>query len=317
MAHRIGDLKGKTFKRWTVICKAGKNKYNLQYWLCRCECGHEQAVIQHSLTRGLSAGCVHCARKRLSTCRITHGGSYTKLYSVWGNMVQRCTNPKSTWFHQYGGRGIVVCQAWRTFVNFRADMGDPPEGLSLDRIDTNGNYSCGKCEDCLTNGWPANCRWATDLVQLTNKRNIRRVEYDGKQWTLNSLARHVGISSGCLWSRLVAQGWDVTKAVTEPVLSHKTLIEYNGVKFTFPELETFSGIASETLRERLFRGWSIKDAVEKPLGVRKRTLTFNGETHTLVQWAKKVGLSVTAVYDRYNRGMKPEQILTPGRLPPF
>jgi hypothetical protein len=100
----------------------------------------------------------------------THGMTGTPEYRSWNHMKQRCLNPNVDVYEYYGGRGITVCERWREFEAFFEDMGDRPAGLSLDRIDPDGNYSCGHCDACVTNGWPANCRWADQGTQTRNQR---------------------------------------------------------------------------------------------------------------------------------------------------
>lgn len=84
--------------------------------------------------------------------------SKTRAHTSWACMKQRCNNPNAPGYHKYGGRGIKVCERWNLFVNFYADMGERPEGMTLDRINNNGNYE------------PQNCRWATPLQQSANQR---------------------------------------------------------------------------------------------------------------------------------------------------
>lgn len=113
-------------------------------------------------------------RERLSQAKTTHGHGRkrgegrqgTPTYYIWGSMVQRCTNPKNKDYPQYGGRGITVCERWRDFANFLADMGEKPQGRSIDRIDVNGSYEL------------ANCRWATPTEQGRNQRKCKLTDAD-------------------------------------------------------------------------------------------------------------------------------------------
>jgi len=115
----------------------------------------------------------------------THGMSGTPTYVSWIGMIQRCTDPNCTDYPNYGGRGIKVCDRWRSsFLAFLEDIGERPEGLSIDRIDNDGGYWCGKCEECVANGWPMNCRWADQSSQNYNQRKRKGTssEFRGVSW---------------------------------------------------------------------------------------------------------------------------------------
>jgi hypothetical protein len=134
----------------------------------------------------------------------THGRTNTSAYWRWRAMIQRCTNPKNSQWTSYGGRGIAVCERWRTFENFYADMGDPPPGMSLDRIDVNGNYE------------PSNCRWATFSRQARNLRKTPMLTFNGETLPLIDWAERLGINFRTLHSRLKKRGWTVERTLTTP-----------------------------------------------------------------------------------------------------
>jgi hypothetical protein len=106
----------------------------------------------------------------------------TPTYQIWQAMKRRCDNPNTEDYRNYGGRGIQVCDRWQTFEPFLSDMGLQPPGLTIDRIDVNGHYS------------PENCRWATMTEQQNNRRNTRRVLFDGAEYTLTELMAKLGCS---------------------------------------------------------------------------------------------------------------------------
>jgi hypothetical protein len=119
-------------------------------------------------------------------------------------MKQRCQNRNYHSWETYGGRGITVCERWQKFENFLADMGEPPKGASIDRIDNNGNYE------------PSNCRWATPKAQQRNRRVTRMLTFEGKKQPLAELAERFGIQRRTLVAR-IRTGWTVEDALTRPV----------------------------------------------------------------------------------------------------
>ena len=169
-------------------------------FLCRCDCGSEKAIYGQHLKRGNSRSC-GC---EIVVGRPTHGKFYEPGYARWNAMMSRCYHPNNKHYSDYGGRGITVCERWRNVTNFLADMGNPPKGLSLDRIDYHGNYE------------PSNCRWADDLTQASNRRSVRKIKYNGREITLKEASALKGVPVSVLRKRL-RRDWPVEKAIETPL----------------------------------------------------------------------------------------------------
>jgi hypothetical protein len=151
------DLHGKRFGR-LVASSYSHTSNNTAYWHCSCDCGGTRTVRGSSLSAGVvrSCGCYNNEKRRE---RVTiHGGSGTPAHKSWRHMRDRCCNASNAKYGYYGGRGISICPAWGDFEVFLADMGQPAEGETLDRIDPDGDYE------------PSNCRWASRAVQSRNQR---------------------------------------------------------------------------------------------------------------------------------------------------
>jgi hypothetical protein len=128
-------------------------------------------------------------------------------------MRRRCRNPRANGFKSYGGRGITVCERWATsFEAFFADMGPRPDGTSLDRVDNDRGYHCGKCSDCEARGVPANCRWATKAEQQQNMRTNVLLTINGETRCFAEWCRAYGIPPNTLKYR-IRSGWPIDRCL--------------------------------------------------------------------------------------------------------
>lgn len=192
---------GQQFGRLTVLERLPRNDGHTSWWKCRCSCGKEKDVRGTCLTQGFTKSCGCLRREGLQKhgyqMMYKHGGYGTPLYKVWRGMIQRCRNKTNPSYHLYGERGIRVCDEWENdFASFRewAMANGYEEGLSIDRIDVNGNYE------------PSNCRWLTMREQQSNKRNNVYVTYNGETHTASEWARRVGTYPARICQRIKA-GW--------------------------------------------------------------------------------------------------------------
>jgi len=195
MKNKTLDLTGQRFGKLVVISKTISDNYKSR-WLCQCDCGNQTIVLIDNLKSGHTKSC-GCFRKEL---RVKHNMCGISVYNIWVTMNQRCNNKKHIGYKNYGGRGITVCNRWHQFESFYKDMGDRPEGLTLERINNNSNYEL------------SNCKWATQREQANNTRRNVIIEYLGQKKTIAQWARKLGIKYVTLYQRL-QHHWPIKKAL--------------------------------------------------------------------------------------------------------
>jgi len=210
------DIAGQRFGRWVAISYSHEKPGSGAMWNCVCDCGTVKLVKRSSILRGESKSCGCLQRERSSAAcikRLTvHGetaGGNSRVYRIWANMNSRCSNPKFDSYPYYGGRGIKVCDEWKTFSNFLRDMGKPEAGQSIDRIDGRCDYE------------PGNCRWATQTEQSNNRSKNVWLEINGQRKTVAQWALEPGaVAIKTIYAR-AAKGWVPHRAVFETTRAPK------------------------------------------------------------------------------------------------
>lgn len=261
---------GQEFNHWTVKEKTNRK----DTWLCECKCGTVKTVLIYYLFNNKSKSC-GCARDESTSKRFKkHGMSSSIEFSTWLRMKGRTNNPNNKKFKNYGARGIRVCKYWfDSFEAFYRDMGSRPgKNYSIERKDNNANYSCGHCEECITNGWSANCRWATNSEQAFNKTTSVFYTFDGKTMTIAEWAKETGIPYLCIYKR-IKNGVEPEK-VFQPSRSigRNYLLSYNGESHNIKEWSAILGFSSHVIHDRLSDGWTIEEIMTTPLQVNYRRM---------------------------------------------
>lgn len=201
-------MSGRRFGRLLVLSRAESDRRGNAAWLCRCDCGKEKRILAQSLRKGATVSCgCYCIEVVSGRGRKLSAGE-RRSYMTWQAMTQRCSNPKSPKWHRYGERGIAICERWRKFDNFLADMGERPKGMTLDRINNDGDYE------------PSNCRWATPMTQGNNRGNNRIVKVGDETMTISEASRRLGGGRSSVRYRL-SNGWSEQDAVSIPLNSRK------------------------------------------------------------------------------------------------
>ncbi len=209
MPRQTKDLTSQTFGLLTALSFAGylpsdKSGHRSAHWKCECACGKSKVVTAKNLINGCVKSC-GCATNAWKAANATKHGSYgSPAYRTWIEINRRCLNPNFKSFHQYGGRGVKVCDRWRHFENFLADMGERPyPAAEIDRIDSNGDYE------------PSNCRWTDRKGQMRNVRNNRYITAFGRTMIMADWAKETGVDASLICWRL-KQGQSPEAALRKP-----------------------------------------------------------------------------------------------------
>lgn len=211
MQHK--DLSNLRFGHLTVLHfdhkteRATKKGCYRYFYKCKCDCGNTTIVGADCLKNGhvISCGCYRAEFNKKT--KTTHGLRFTKLYKIWMSARQRCENPHNIGYDCYGGRGIKMCPEWKNdftvFYNWAINNGYN-EGLSIDRIDVNGNYC------------PENCRWVTSREQANNRRTNHFITYNGKTQSIADWCYELGLEYSVVLNRISKGKWSFERAIMTP-----------------------------------------------------------------------------------------------------
>lgn len=219
MAYKYKFPIGKRFGRLLMIEEGSPirmpNGDRVRIAVAKCDCGELVTAHLYNITHGRTKSC-GCLRHDTKT-NLRHGMTDSPIWIVWSGMMQRCYDKRHASYKRYGGRGIVVCERWHAFEHFLADMGDRPDGKSLDRWPNNGgNYE------------PGNCRWATPVQQARNTRSNRILTINGTSRPLAEWAEINRINPQTIRTRLRA-GWPVDRAVNDPAIYKQRATEFKAL----------------------------------------------------------------------------------------
>lgn len=205
---RYINLLGTRFGMLVATSYVGADAKGQAVWECVCDCGGKKTAKAANLKRGRtnSCGCLAQKQRIFAAQSQKHPLSRTekpKEYKAWEGMNRRCYSPKHPSYINYGARGIKVCDRWgESFANFYSDMGDAPNGTSLERIDNNANYS------------PENCKWATRAEQANNRRSNRMLTFNGETLNVSQWSKKLGWHKSIIAGRIYC-GWPVERTLTQ------------------------------------------------------------------------------------------------------
>lgn len=280
------DLSGMKFERLTVLKMVEppenlKDKHS-KYWLCKCECGNEKVIVRSGLTMGTSKSC-GCIRREMMSEKMkakkTHGLTGQRFYRIWSNMKRRCQDPKDNQYHNYGARGIAICQSWQTFENFMKDMYQSyidfeathgENTASIDRLNSNENYE------------PSNCKWATQLEQARNRADNISVVINGKEYsTLSQVAEEFNFNYHTILQRYHSGKRDMDLITKPKSIAQKTNkipstsieVEVNGIKYeSLTALQKdYPYISLVSISKRYKKGLRNESLILRPQNKQKST----------------------------------------------
>lgn len=208
----VKDITGQTINYWYVIKEVGRSKSGSATFLCHCLlCGKEKIVEGRSVRTGASK-CCGCVKPD----HVRNSRHDDRLYGVWHGIRDRCNNVNSPQYKWYGARGIKVCKEWDNYLLFKEwayshgyDDSAPKYQCTIDRIDTNGNYS------------PENCAWHTQKQQCNNMRSNHLLTYNGETHTIQEWSEITGIRKDTIRRRIIIYGWSVERALSEQTHKHR------------------------------------------------------------------------------------------------
>ena len=200
---KLENLKGKKFNKLQVIERVIKENNKQTYWKCICECGDTTIVTSAHLKNGHTKSCGCLQKEVVKNMMTTHNLTHTKLFKVWRGIIDRTLYPSNKKYKNYGGRGITICCEWlndfKVFYDWAINNGYK-EGLTIDRIDVNGNYE------------PNNCRWVNWKTQQNNRRNNHYITYNNETHTMKEWSELLGINYATLSMRINKYKWSIERS---------------------------------------------------------------------------------------------------------
>ena len=244
---KVINITEQVFGKLTVLKREGSDKEGKALWLCKCDCGNEALITGKRLRKGTTKSCGCIVSK--------HNMTDTTTWKSWRSMMRRCYETTNQHYERYGARGIRVSEKWHEFVNFLTDMGERPDGTSLDRINNDGNYEAD------------NCRWADNFTQNNNRGDYNTKPTLGDlTLNINEWGRKLNIKPTAITERL-RRGWSIEKTLTTPCKSYTKetkLWKYKGETKNLSQWAKTLDLDYVALHARIRMSWEFTKAVETP-----------------------------------------------------